>query len=37
MGLVRTGFAEFFFDSREQAKDWRGAGAREVQRTIDQS
>ena len=27
----RAGFAEFFFQTREQARDWRGAGVREVQ------
>ena len=34
-GLDRAGFAEFFFHTREQAGDWRGAGVREVQRAVD--
>lgn len=33
--LDRAGFAEFFLDTREQARDWREAGVREVQRAVD--
>ena len=35
IGLDRAGFAEFFFHTREQAGNWRGAGVREVQRAVD--
>jgi len=30
-----AGFAQFFFDTRKQAGDWRGTGVREVQRAVD--
>ena len=30
-----AGFAQFYFDTREQARDWRGAGVRQMQRTVD--
>jgi hypothetical protein len=33
--LDRAGFAQFFFDTRKQAGDWRGTGVREVQRAVD--
>ena len=35
IGLDRASFAEFFFYTREQAGDWRGAGVSEVQRAVD--
>jgi hypothetical protein len=35
IGLDRADFAEFFFHTREQARDWRGAGVREVQRAVE--
>jgi len=31
----RAGFAEFFFYTREQPADWRGAGVREVQGAVN--
>jgi hypothetical protein len=35
IGSDRAGLAEFFFHTREQAGDWRGAGMREVDRAVD--